>query len=633
MKTLIFYLGFLLIPATLFAGKNLLINGATSHTVTTLPATVILTCDLAKSGNQIELEIFLDVNHSRQLESDDILIDYSIITDGIGWIRDPENPAADITGDETSVDGKIKSTFIFDENARFYRGGTFIIRITDQDGSTATATLTFDIQPQPPLITGKVLDFQTGAPVPDAVVFATLKNNDYEFGFGVSEANGDYFINVMPGEWQVVTTDFMHNQYMPSDTLTVTVSESETAYLNIQLNSYNSFVVGTTKTIDGSPVAGVQITARTMNKTNFSFTASNESGEYKLGVVPGKIIVSPSMFSYSFMPTSNWPEGYFAEPDVDTVQVAAGEKKNADFTFKPYTTFIEGICYAENAPLAGVEISAFTIDVRTGLFHGSSTYSDENGHYKLGVLPGRIAMLGGDKDGYDLVTPMFGYTGLTIEEGKTINGKNFTFAPNNQSISVSGQVLFDDGTVGTSIYVVAVHNDGDDRRDYRILHTDATGVFRAEGLEEGNWRIGVYKDGYNSEPPIFYKELVPGTQIKNANFTLKEQHSSTLLSETDGLPSEFSLTQNYPNPFQPELNSSSTQITFNLPKPSTIEMNLFNVNGQLIKRLQAGYLNQGEHRIEWDGRNEAGLLVPSGIYFYQITTGAKCLTRRLLILR
>ena len=139
-------------PIHVLAVSNLRLNGSTEHTVTSLPAEVVVTCDLSAVGNSVEVGMYLDINASGTLDDDDMLVEFLILTDGIGWIRDPENPDEDIAGDETPVDGTLQSTASIEEDDEVFFAGQFIIQLTDEDGSTATALLMFDIEPQPPLI-------------------------------------------------------------------------------------------------------------------------------------------------------------------------------------------------------------------------------------------------------------------------------------------------------------------------------------------------------------------------------------------------------------------------------------------------------------------------------------------------
>lgn len=94
------------------------------------------------------------------------------------------------------------------------------------------------------------------------------------------------------------------------------------------------------------------------------------------------------------------------------------------------------------------------------------------------------------------------------------------------------------------------------------------------------------------------------------------------------LPSGYELLQNYPNPF-----NTSTMIKYRLTESAFVTMELFNVLGQHIRTLVRTPLGTGEHQVEWDGRDHAGVSVSSGIYFYRLTIGETNQIRKMLLLK
>jgi len=78
---------------------------------------------------------------------------------------------------------------------------------------------------------------------------------------------------------------------------------------------------------------------------------------------------------------------------------------------------------------------------------------------------------------------------------------------------------------------------------------------------------------------------------------------------------DFRLFQNFPNPFNPQ-----TRIQFQIPSQSYIEVEVFNIQGHVIRKLIQGELHAGMHSVFWDGKNDQGNRVPSGSYFYRFKT-------------
>ena len=92
------------------------------------------------------------------------------------------------------------------------------------------------------------------------------------------------------------------------------------------------------------------------------------------------------------------------------------------------------------------------------------------------------------------------------------------------------------------------------------------------------------------------------------------------------IPDKISLSQNYPNPFNPE-----TQINFAIPKFSSMKVEVFNVLGQKIKTLVNGEYQAGEYRVIWDGTNQDGEKVSSGVYLYRLQIGSQTQSRKMIL--
>lgn len=93
-------------------------------------------------------------------------------------------------------------------------------------------------------------------------------------------------------------------------------------------------------------------------------------------------------------------------------------------------------------------------------------------------------------------------------------------------------------------------------------------------------------------------------------------------------PSDVYLANNYPNPFNP-----STTISFSLPKESYTTLEIYNIKGQKIKTLINNIMSIGKHNIVWNGRDEFGKTISSGVYFYRLSTHERVLTSKMLMLK
>jgi hypothetical protein len=99
-------------------------------------------------------------------------------------------------------------------------------------------------------------------------------------------------------------------------------------------------------------------------------------------------------------------------------------------------------------------------------------------------------------------------------------------------------------------------------------------------------------------------------------------------TKTLTMPDMFALKQNHPNPFNP-----TTTINFAIPNASEVSLEVYNVTGQRVVTLTEGYLEAGEHMVEWNGRDSNGQSASSGIYFYRIKAGEFSATRKMILLK
>jgi M6 family metalloprotease-like protein len=93
-------------------------------------------------------------------------------------------------------------------------------------------------------------------------------------------------------------------------------------------------------------------------------------------------------------------------------------------------------------------------------------------------------------------------------------------------------------------------------------------------------------------------------------------------------PTDFSLRQNYPNPFNP-----TTTITYSLPEAARVQLDIYNLKGQLVKTLVNGDEPAGMHSVVWDGRDSNNAAVASGVYFYRVSTPQATQTKRMLLMK
>jgi steroid delta-isomerase-like uncharacterized protein len=196
---------------------------------------------------------------------------------------------------------------------------------------------------------------------------------------------------------------------------------------------------------------------------------------------------------------------------------------------------------------------------------------------------------------------------------------------------VSGSVLDgDEISIGDSCYTVSVKN----------LRTGATATKTAStsGYFAAVWadlnRNAVIEAGDRVEVAVIDSSGGVASGPYVYDITLDEIRNAVLdvrLRLGDIIPAKSALLQNYPNPFNPE-----TWIPFHLSDEAPVSIRIYSPIGQLIRTLDLGHRDAGVYvsrstAAYWDGKNEAGEAVASGIYFYSIAAGDFSATRKMVI--
>ncbi len=161
--------------------------------------------------------------------------------------------------------------------------------------------------------------------------------------------------------------------------------------------------------------------------------------------------------------------------------------------------------------------------------------------------------------------------------------------------------------------------DVDPRSGYNFQDetTDHLVVFDATELELGEYTGYLRVDSNDPDEPSIAVEC-----------TLVVADPTGTDDPAGSLPSAFALDQNYPNPFNP-----STDISFALPNQSEVELNVYDMLGRQVKSLVNEEMRAGYHTVIWDGTDNSGRSVSSGIYFYTIKAGDFSQSRKMLMLK
>jgi hypothetical protein len=94
------------------------------------------------------------------------------------------------------------------------------------------------------------------------------------------------------------------------------------------------------------------------------------------------------------------------------------------------------------------------------------------------------------------------------------------------------------------------------------------------------------------------------------------------------VPKSFALDQNYPNPFNP-----STEIRYTLPRASNVKLAVYDIMGRVVRTLIDQNMDAGSHRTMWNGRDNSGQTVSSGVYFYHIQADGFNATKKMVMMK
>jgi len=116
--------------------------------------------------------------------------------------------------------------------------------------------------------------------------------------------------------------------------------------------------------------------------------------------------------------------------------------------------------------------------------------------------------------------------------------------------------------------------------------------------------------------------------LDNIKVSLPDVSTKVEPIEYGGIPTEFALQQNFPNPFNP-----TTEILFALSRSGYVDLSVYNALGQKIATLVKGEQPQGSYRVQWNAVSDNGSAMPSGVYFYRLQTNEFVKTMKMILMR
>jgi hypothetical protein len=255
-------------------------------------------------------------------------------------------------------------------------------------------------------------------------------------------------------------------------------------------------------------------------------------------------------------------------------------------------------------PIEGVQLWAFS-DPYCGY-----AVTNQDGYYHFD-LPNGTYML----DSWHI-----NYYGVHIED-IVINynsvQQDFEMEPVSFDGSLSGYV-YEEGTTNPIVNAnISVGTQG----YWNTTLSDGTGYYYFD-LPNGMFSLDCWKDGYLG----FHEDEII---INNDNVVFDIYLVPDVDADDELILPASSLSQNVPNPFNPE-----TTISFSVTQTSSfVNLEIYNIKGQQVRTLVNEVFPAGRHSVLWDGRDDYGIPVSSGIYFYKFETGAFSAIKKMILIK
>ena len=473
----------------------------------------------------------------------------------------------------------------------------------------------------------------------------------YHSNYDVTAGDGTYTITGLPPGWYEVWTD------NDSDFVDV-------YYDNKTFQDADSVWVSsgaTTTDIDFSLRVGGKITGK-LTLTGSSFVISvfifayNASTMETFIDIPISYTTDTVTYVIRRLPTGDYKlktynmtgfidgHGYIDEyyndraslATADLVSVTEGSTTSGKDITLVQGGIIEGtITSAGKVPLEDIEVLGYHVDYPTDwIIMG---FSDEDGDYSLyGLRSGdwKILALGDttyEWEWYDDESSWNIANNVSVSGTNTVTGKDFTLSIGG---SISGYV-YDLGSSPLQDCDVAAYETSFVYGGIPVKwdETSETGSYKITGLRSGGYKVQASDEcseqWYYHATSYLTADIVSVIQPGNTsgidfNLPSAVEDEEEVVSKI----AEFKLCQNYPNPFNP-----GTEIEYALNKPGEVTLEVYNLIGQKIKTLVKERQPAGSHRVVWDGRNEQGKPVSSGIYFYRLGVNGGTETKRMVLLK
>ncbi len=296
------------------------------------------------------------------------------------------------------------------------------------------------------------------------------------------------------------------------------------------------------------------------------------------------------------------------------------------------TELVRAISLAD--PLKPVQVSTFGIECHDMLVRNNIVYVAEGTQGSVGIFdlsnpttPNLLARVSIPAPGYvhNVWPSEDGNYMMTTEEtvGKTVKYWDIRDLNNVQLLSeyLAPDQLAHNAHIKGNFAYISHYKDG-----LRVVDLSDPDSIAEVGFYDTFPGSGDIFDGAWGAFPFFNSNKVLISDISTGLYVVQFDPVVSSVADQVNVPEQFSLGQNYPNPFNPE-----TTISYDLKAASQVVLQIYNLQGQEVRTLVNGRQAAGVKTVRWDGKNNAGRALPSGLYIYRIAAGNFSATRKMVL--
>lgn len=478
------------------------------------------------------------------------------------------------------------------------------------------------------VISGRVVDQETGEPLFGARVIAFPEAYFARPYIALTDSNGIYQIkNLRPGTYLIKATA---EGYLPEfykeapdrQSATPVVVEAGDVITDIDFTLTKGGAISgvVLSELTTEPIPRAVVTAICLDYPFRGWAFSDSTGHYRItGLPAGHYVVMANARGYA-------PEYYdnVSTPDLATpVEVTPpDEVTDINFSLMPVVSPRGGIAGTVTSEFTGMPIPGawvIAIPLRPGRLH--LTRTGPNGNYLLlGLKTGEYYVLawapGFIAEFYDNAHSWRDADPVRVEAPNITQGIDFSLTPRRIGpYTIRGRVISrGDGGPLEEAFVFAQEHRSGEMAGFAI--TDSQGRFEISEVPPGQYKVFAVKVGFVSPSEATNPTSVnvgEGQDAEGVELALESIESGVGDEGRPSVVKTFALFQNMPNPFNP-----STQIRFQLPTSCHVVLKVYNILGQEVRTLMKEQRAAGFYRISWDGRDDFGDPVPSGIYFLRL---------------